>query len=128
MIPFHFLGDAVLTTPSPIGYRFGPFELDIRSGDLRKNGRRIRLQEKPRSVLIALAERPGELILRTELQMRLWPHDTFVDFEDGLNTAMRKLREALDDSSQSASYIETARGKVYRLLATVEVIEDISVD
>lgn len=126
MILSFTFGDAVLTTPSPIGYRFGPFELDIRSGDLRKNGRRIRLQEKPRSVLIALAERPGELVLRTELQVRLWPDDTFVDFEDGLNTAMRKLREAVDDGPQSSSYIETVRGKGYKLIAAVEVIEDIS--
>jgi DNA-binding winged helix-turn-helix (wHTH) protein len=118
----------VLTTPTPIGYRFCPFELDIRSGDLRKNGRRIRLQEKLCSVLIALAERPGEVVLRTELQTRLWPNDTFVDFEDGLNTPVRKLREALDDGPQSPSYVETVRGRGYRLLATVEIIEDMSAD
>ncbi len=118
----------MLTTSTLIGYRFGPFELDIRSGDLRKNGRHIRLQEKPRSVLLALAERPGDLILRTELQKRLWPDDTFVDFENGLNTAMRKLREALEDNSRSSAYIETVRGRGYRLLTAVEAIEDVSAE
>ena len=128
VVPIHLFGDVVLTTSTPTGYRFGPFELDIRSGDLRRNGRHVRLQEKPRSVLIALAERPGDLVLRTELQKRLWPDDTFVDFEDGLNTAMRKLREALEDGTQSSAYIETVRGRGYRLLTPVEVIEDVSTD
>ena len=104
------------------GYRFGPFTLDLRSGELTKSGRRIRLQEKPRSILIALAERPGEVISRAELRERLWPNDTFVDFEDGLNTAMRKLREALDDDPQAPRFIETVRGRGYRFLADVEPI------
>jgi len=104
------------------GYRFGPFTLDLRSGELTKNGRRIRLQEKPRSILVAFAERPGEVIARAELRERLWPNDTFVDFEDGLNTAMRKLREALDDDSQAPRFIETVRGRGYRFLVDVEPI------
>lgn len=104
------------------GYRFGPFTLDLRSGELTKNGRRIRLQEKPRSLLVAFAERPGEVITRAELRERLWPDDTFVDFEDGLNTAMRKLREALEDDPQSPRFIETVRGRGYRFLADVEPI------
>jgi DNA-binding winged helix-turn-helix (wHTH) protein/Tfp pilus assembly protein PilF len=104
------------------GYRFGPFALDLRSGELTKNGRRIRLQEKPRSILIALAEHPGEVITRAELRERLWPDDTFVSFEDGLNTAMRKLREALDDDPQNPGYIETVRGRGYRLLVAVEPV------
>ncbi|HEX4004972.1 MAG TPA: winged helix-turn-helix domain-containing protein [Acidobacteriaceae bacterium] len=110
------------TTPIHIGYRIGPFVLDLRSGELTKNGRRIRLQEKPRSLLVAFAERPGEVINRTELHERLWPDDTFVDFEDGLNTAMRKLREALDDDPQVPQYIETVRGRGYRFVATVETV------
>jgi eukaryotic-like serine/threonine-protein kinase len=110
-----------MLTNAPIrGYRIGPFLLDLRSGELRHRGMRIRLQEKPRSVLIALAERPGEMITRKELQDRLWPNDTFVDFESGLNTAIRKLREALDDDVQIPQYIETIRGRGYRLLTPVE--------
>ncbi len=103
------------------GCRFGPFVLDFRSGDLIRNGRPIRLQEKPRSVLLALAERPGELITRAELHERLWPEDTFVDFEDGLNAAMSKLREALGDDIQAPRYIETVRGRGYRFIAKIEV-------
>ncbi len=112
------------TTPLQSGYRFGPFTLELRSGELTKNGRRIRLQEKPRSLLIALAERPSEVITRAELHERLWPGDTFVEFEDGLNTAMRKLREALEDDPQSPCYIETVRGRGYRFLIPVESIRE----
>ena len=104
--------------------RFGPFALDLHSGDLSKNGRPIRLQEKPRSLLLALAERSGELVSRKELHEHLWPNDTFVDFEDGLNAAMSKLREALDDDSQSPRYIETVRGRGYRFVAKVEVVPE----
>ena len=75
-------------TPSKAGYRFGPFMLDLRSGDLTRNGRPVRLLGKPRQVLMALAERPGELVTRAELHERLWPQDTFVDFENNLNAAM----------------------------------------
>src|SRR5580698_8092467 len=114
----------MVTTPTSIkaSYRFGPFTLDLRSGDLIRNGRPIRLQEKPRSLLLALAERRGELVSRKELHEHLWPNDTFVDFEDGLNAAMSKLREALDDRSQAPRYIETVRGRGYRFMARVEVI------
>ncbi len=104
------------------GYRFGPFALDLRSGDLSRNGRRIRLQEKARSLLVALAERPGEMVTRSELHDRLWPENTFVDFEEGLNAAMSKLREALGDNSQSPRYIETVRGRGYRFIANVDSI------
>ncbi len=110
------------STSVKAGYRFGPFALDPRSGDLSRNGRPVRLQEKPRSLLLALVERRGELVGRRELHERLWPNDTFVDFEDGLNAAMSKLREALDDDSQSPKYIETVRGRGYRFVAEVEVI------
>ena len=106
--------------PTISGYRFDAFELNLRSGDLSKNGRRIRLQEKPRSLLIALLERAGDTVTRSELQKRLWPDETFVDFEDGLNTAIRKLRETLGDDSQTSRYIETIRGRGYRFIAKVE--------
>src|SRR5580658_1231284 len=104
--------------------RFGPFSLDLHSGDLNRNGRPIRLQEKPRSLLLALAERRGELVSRKELHEHLWPNDTFVDFEDGLNAAMSKLREALDDSSQSPRYIETVRSRGYRFVAKIELVTE----
>ncbi len=104
------------------GYRFGPFALYLRSGELTRNGFRVRLQEKPRSLLVAFAERPGDVITRNELHERLWPDDTFVDFEDGLNTAMRKLREALGDDPQAPRFIETVRGRGYRFIAAVEPI------
>ncbi len=98
--------------------RIGPFVLDMHSGDLTRGNRPVRLQEKPRSLLLAMAERPGELITRAELHERLWPEDTFVDFEDGLNAAMSKLREALGDDPQTPRYIETVRGRGYRLIAS----------
>ncbi len=110
------------TAPLIRACRFGPYELNLRTGDLRKNGRHIRLQEKTRNLLIALVEQPGEIVTRAELRERLWPQDTFVDFEDGLNTAMRKLRESLSDTYQSPRFIETLRGRGYRFIATVELI------
>jgi TolB-like protein/DNA-binding winged helix-turn-helix (wHTH) protein/Tfp pilus assembly protein PilF len=116
----------MVTSPTSVkaSYRFGPFTLDLRSGDLTRNGRPIRLQEKPRSLLLALAERRGELVGRKELHEHLWPNDTFVDFEDGLNAAMSKLREALDDDPQSPRYIETVRGRGYRFMAKVELVAE----
>ena len=109
------------TSPTATGFRFGPFALDLHSGDLSRNGRRVQLQEKPRRLLIALAEHPGEIVSREELRERLWPEDTFVVFEDGVNTAVRKLREVLGDDPQSPRYIETVRGRGYRFIAKVGV-------
>jgi DNA-binding winged helix-turn-helix (wHTH) protein len=82
------------------------------------------LQEKPRSLLMALVQRRGELVSRKQLREHLWPNDTFVDFEEGLNAAMSKLREALDDDSQSPRFIETVRGRGYRFIAKVETIKE----
>ena len=115
---------ASIPTPVKAAYRFGPFVLDLRSGDLSRNGRPIRLQEKPRSLLLALAERHGELVSRKELHEHLWPNDTFVDFEDGLNAAMSKLREALNDDPQSPRYIETVRGRGYRFMARMDAVAE----
>src|SRR5580704_881971 len=116
----------MVTTPTSVkaSYRFGPFSLDLQSGDLSRNGRPIRLQEKPRSLLLALAERRGELVSRKDLHEHLWSDDTFVDFEEGLNAAMSKLREALDDDPQSPRYIETVRGRGYRFMAKVELVTE----
>jgi len=106
---------ATRAAPKPI-CRFGPFVLDLRSGDLSRNGRGIRLQEGPRKLLLALADRPEELITRAELHEKLWPEDTFVDFEVGLNAAMSKLREALGDDPQTPRFIETVRKRGYRFI------------
>src|SRR6266487_6705377 len=88
-------------------YRFGPFEICSETGELRKNGRRIHLQNKPFQILVALLEQWGELVTREGLRQRLWPADTFVDFDNGLNTALSKLREALGDTAEKPRYIET---------------------
>src|SRR5262249_13614282 len=99
--------------------RFGRFELDQIAGELYRDGRRIRLQEHPRQVLVALLERPGELVTREELRERLWKSDTFVDFEHGLNTAVKKARQALGDSAESPRFIETLSRRGYRFIGEV---------
>ena len=106
----------------PSRFRFGSFELDRRSGELRKHGVKIRLQEKPLRVLEALLEHPGQAVTREELRGRLWAADTFVDFDNGLNTAVNKLRAALRDSADHAKYVETLGGRGYRFVAPVEAV------
>jgi len=105
---------------SPPTLKFGPFIVDLAAGEVPKNGSRIRLQEKPLRVLMLLAERQAQLVTRTELKQHLWPGDTFVDFETGLNTAVSKLRDALSDKADSPRYIETIPRRGYRFLAPVE--------
>ncbi len=100
--------------------RFGSFELDLATGELRKGGVRIKLQEQPFQVLIALLERPGEVVTREELRERLWPGDTFVEFDDGLNTAVRKIRQALGDSADNPRFVETLPRRGYRFVALAE--------
>ncbi len=107
---------------------FGVFELDPVSGELRKNGTRIRLQEQPFQVLLALVERPGEVVSREELHQRLWPDGTFVDFEDGLATAVRKVRNALGDDAANPRFVETLPKRGYRFLTAVERRTAASVD
>jgi DNA-binding winged helix-turn-helix (wHTH) protein/TolB-like protein len=99
--------------------RFDQFEADVRAGALWRNGERIRIQDLPFRLLTALLERPGELVTRTELVQRLWGGETFVDFDAGLNTAVAKLREALDDSADTPRLVETVPKRGYRLLAAV---------
>src|SRR5215469_7696361 len=106
-------------TATPVRLQFGPFLADFRACELRKDGRRIRLQEKPMLLLWALASKPGEVISREDLQKLLWPGDTFVDFEIGLNAVVRKLREALADSPENPKYIETIPKRGYRFVAPV---------
>ncbi|MFI5058832.1 MAG: winged helix-turn-helix domain-containing protein [Candidatus Acidiferrales bacterium] len=103
--------------------KFGPYFVDLAAGEVRKNGSRIRLQEKPLRVLALLAERQGQLVTREELKKRLWPEDTFVDFETGLNTAVSKLRDALSDSADNPRYIETIPRRGYRFIAEVTLVE-----
>ena len=103
--------------------RFGVFELDLRAGELRKHGLRVRLQEQPFQVLATLMEHPGEVVTREELQKRLWPADTFVDFDHGLNKAISKIREALSDSAESPRFVETVARRGYRFLAEVKVAD-----
>src|SRR5512143_1408438 len=98
--------------------RFGDFEVDLRTAELVQGGRSVRIQEKPFQVLALLLERPGELVTREELRQALWPADTFVDFDVGLNTAIRKLREALGDSADDPRFIETLPRRGYRFMAT----------
>jgi eukaryotic-like serine/threonine-protein kinase len=102
--------------------KFGPFEVDTSLGELRKDGVRVPLQEKPLRLLEALLERQGELVSRAELHQHLWQGETFVDFDTGLNTAVRKLRTALGDESDSPRYIETIPRRGYRFLAPVEFV------
>jgi cholera toxin transcriptional activator len=101
--------------------RFGAFEVDLVSGELRKNGTRIRLQEQPFRVLAMLLERPGEMVAREELHSKLWPGDTFVDFDHGLNTAVNKLREALGDAAANPRFVQTVARRGYRFIAPVQV-------
>lgn len=100
--------------PDTRAIRFGVYEADVRSGELRKHGIRLRLQDQPFQVLVMLLERPGELVTREELRARLWPADTFVDFDHGLNTAVNKLREVLGDSAANPRFIETLARRGYR--------------
>ena len=107
----------------PRRLRFGIFEADLRSGELRKRGVRIRLQEQPFQVLAVLLARPGELVTRDELRGRLWTADTFVDFDHGLNKAINKIREALGDSAESPRFVETVARRGYRFIADVNVAD-----
>ena len=105
-------------------YRFDDYEADLRAAELRRSGNRLKLQMQPFQVLVALLERPGDVVTREELRQRLWPEDTFVDFDHGLNTAVAKLRDVLGDSASAPRYIETIARRGYRFLAGVTVVAD----
>jgi TolB-like protein/DNA-binding winged helix-turn-helix (wHTH) protein len=113
-------GDSPVTGNSTI--RFSVFELDLEAGELRRNGSKIRLQEQPLQILVSLLERPGKVVTREDLRRKLWPADTFVDFDHGLNAAMRRLREALDDSAETPRFVETVARRGYRFIAPVQGI------
>lgn len=97
--------------------RFGVFEVDFEAGELRKNGARIRLQEQPFQVLAVLLEHAGQIVGREELRQKIWPADTFVDFDHSLNTAVNKIREALGDSASNPRFVETLARRGYRFIA-----------
>src|SRR5579863_8267510 len=109
-------------TNSVVLYRFGPYEADFSRGELRKFGVRLPLERKPWRLLISLLAHPGEVVTRDELRCALWGEGVFVDFEHGLNVAVKKLRAVLCDSSGKPVYIETVAGEGYRFIANVQVV------
>lgn len=106
-------------------YRFGIYEVDLTSGELRKSGIRLRLPEQAFRVLVTMLERPSEVISRDELRLKLWPEGTFVDFDHGLNTIINKLRETLNDTAGNPRFIETVARRGYRFIVPVEFISKI---
>jgi len=118
---------APAATPRRI-VRFGVYELKRDTGELRKGGLKIKLQDQPFQVLAMLVERPGELITREELLNRLWPSGTFVDFDHGLNVAVKKLRQALGDTAENPRFVETLSRRGYRFVAPVENVPTDSED
>lgn len=113
-------GPSPLASPNPAIARFGVFEADLTARELRKQGRRVRLQDQPFAVLTLLLERAGNVVTREELRERLWPADTFVDFDHSLNTAVNKIREVLGDSASSPRFVETVARRGYRFLGQVQ--------
>src|SRR6267378_3824866 len=103
--------------------RFGPFEIDVQNRDLTHRGEKVKLQDKPFQKLMLLVAEPGKLVTREELRRRLWPANTFVDFEAGLNTAIRKLRDALQDEAKAPRFVETVQRHGYRFIAPIEKIK-----
>src|SRR5258705_2528474 len=99
---------------------FGSFEVNLQTGELRRAGQKVKLQEQPFQVLAALLERPGEIITREELRNRLWPADTFVDFDHSLNAAIKRLRDALGESAETPIFVETLARRGYRFIGKVE--------
>jgi TolB-like protein/DNA-binding winged helix-turn-helix (wHTH) protein len=112
--------------PNERAVRFGTFEVDLRSGELRKHGLRIKLHQQPFQILQALLEHPGEVISKEALQKRIWPGDTFVDFDQGLYNAIKKLREALGDVADTPRYIETLPKRGYRFIAEIRLDEQLA--
>ena len=109
--------------PSGNRLRFDAYDVDLRTGELRKDGRKVRLAGRPFQILALLLEQPGELLTREELRVRLWPAGTFVDFEHGMNAAIRTLRRALCDSHKKPRFIETLPRRGYRFIAVVDTID-----
>ena len=113
----------LMASPAKTIFKFGVYEANSASGELRKSGVRMRLQDQPFQVLLLLLERQGEVVSREELRQRLWPADTFVDFDHSLNTIVNKIREVLGDSASNPRFVETLARRGYRFLQPVEVVE-----
>src|SRR6187200_508111 len=111
-----------IQTPDAHVLRFGIFELDTQSGELRRHGLKVRLPDQSFQILKTLIKRPGELVTRDELRRVLWTAETFVDFEVGLNSAIRKLREALDDSAENPRFVQTLPRRGYRFVSLVTAV------
>jgi Tol biopolymer transport system component/DNA-binding winged helix-turn-helix (wHTH) protein len=122
MLNFGHLELPVSANSSSRIIRFSTFEVNLRTGELRQRGQKVKLQEQPFQVLAALLERPGEVVTREELRSKLWPADTFVDFDHSLNAAIRRLRDALGDSAETPIFVETVARRGYRFIAPVETI------
>ena len=111
-----------METPAKIlRYRFGPFELDPEEGTLARNGIRVRIQDLPYRLLLMLVERAGEIVTREEVRQRLWPENTFVEFDNSLGVAIRKVRESLNDNAEAPHYVATVPRRGYRFVAPVQV-------
>lgn len=113
-----------VTTIGPLRARFGVFELDRRSGELRKHNHKIRLQDQPLQILLALLERPGEMVLREDIRRKLWPDNTTVEFDHGINAAVKRLRDSLQDTAKNPHFVETIGRRGYRFVAPVTLVTD----
>src|SRR5258708_40342394 len=109
------------TPPGLQPIRFDVFEVDLRAGELRKHGIKIRLQEQPFLILQTLLETPGRIVTREELQKKIWPGDTFVDFDHGLHAAVNRLRQALGDAADSPRFVQTVARRGYRFIGRIQV-------
>ena len=121
MLNFGHVGRSVSANFSSRIFRFSTFEVNLHTGELRQRGQRVKLQEQPLQVLAALLERPGEMVTREELRGKLWPADTFVDFDHSLNAAIKRLRDALGESADTPIFIETLARRGYRFIGNVEI-------
>src|SRR6516165_4800832 len=115
-------------TSRPRIIRFGPFELDVRAAELRKQGIKVRLHEQPFRILLMLLEHPGDVVLRDEIRLALWPNNTVVEFDHSINAAIQRLRDALSDSADNPKYVETVARRGYRFIGTVEPVEPVAAD
>jgi DNA-binding winged helix-turn-helix (wHTH) protein/TolB-like protein/Flp pilus assembly protein TadD len=119
----HIAGASAPSSAAPAIIRFGVFEVDLQSGELRESGTKVRLEGQPFQILRILLEHPGRLVTREELRGQLWPADTFVDFETGINTAIKRLRQALQDNAETPQYVETLPRRGYRFIHPLERAE-----
>src|ERR1039457_5646501 len=111
--------------PKGTRYRFGPFELNTGEESLARNGTRVKVQDLPYRLLVMLLERPGEIVTREEVRQRLWPQNTFVEFDNSLGVAIRKVRDALNDDAEAPRYVETVPRRGYRFVAPVTALEPV---